>query len=209
MNTREAKDFLVQQTAEQAALEHVPFSNLERRMMSFTESGDCPEDPLTLNDAFEAEHDSDEYEVKIGKLMRHAYWRLKKENPGMARDWKQAIRQLSEEDHYILVLWEEGAVERPPYDGLKLLGTALLVILLGMPVIIGIAYISEHYGGGSTSRGPSTYSPMPLWFQRTLIGVLVGPYLYYLLFHLLLPSFMKSPPRPLTALLAFLLRRRP
>jgi len=42
MNVREAKEFLVQQTVEQAALEHVPFSDLERRMMYFTESETVP-----------------------------------------------------------------------------------------------------------------------------------------------------------------------
>jgi hypothetical protein len=33
MKVREAKDFLVQQAVEQAALEHIPFSDLEKRMM--------------------------------------------------------------------------------------------------------------------------------------------------------------------------------
>src|SRR5713101_9480648 len=37
MRVREAKDFLVAQTAEQAALEGVPLSDLEKRMMYFTE----------------------------------------------------------------------------------------------------------------------------------------------------------------------------
>src|SRR5215475_14520657 len=55
MNSREAEDFLVQQTAEQAMIEHLPFSELERRMIDFTESGGCPEDPIALNDAFEAQ----------------------------------------------------------------------------------------------------------------------------------------------------------
>jgi len=45
MHVREAKDFLVQQTAEQAALENVPLSDLEKRMMYFTESGECPKIP--------------------------------------------------------------------------------------------------------------------------------------------------------------------
>jgi hypothetical protein len=52
MRVREAKDFLVQQTAEQAAFENVPLSSLEKRMMYFTETGECPEDPIALNNAF-------------------------------------------------------------------------------------------------------------------------------------------------------------
>src|SRR5262250_1053131 len=103
MRVLEAKDFLVQQTAEQAALENVPLSDLEKRMMYFTETDECPEDPLALNDAFEAEYGTDEYEAKISKLMRHACARIKKENPEAARRWKEAIKELSKGDHYILI----------------------------------------------------------------------------------------------------------
>jgi hypothetical protein len=53
MRVREAKDFLVQQTAEQAQLEGVALSELEKRMMYFTESGYVPEDPIALNEEFE------------------------------------------------------------------------------------------------------------------------------------------------------------
>ena len=65
--------------------------------------------------------------------MRHAYWRLKKDSPGTAREWRKAIHLLESEDQSISVLWRRGAVERPPYDTLKLLGTALLVILVVAP----------------------------------------------------------------------------
>jgi hypothetical protein len=61
MQIREAKDFLVAQTAEQAALEGVPLSDLEKRMMYFTESGYVPEDPIKLNEEFEAECDTAQY----------------------------------------------------------------------------------------------------------------------------------------------------
>src|SRR5215472_1877839 len=104
MRVLEAKDFLVQQTAEQAALEKVPLSDLEKRMMYFTETDECPENPIALNEAFEAEYDTAEYEAKVSKLMRHAHSRIKKENPEAARMWKEAIEQVSKGDHYILHL---------------------------------------------------------------------------------------------------------
>jgi len=50
MRVREAKDFLVAQTAEQAALEGMPLSDVEKRMMYFTESGYVPEDPIKLSE---------------------------------------------------------------------------------------------------------------------------------------------------------------
>ena len=59
MQVREAKDFLVQQTAEQASLEGVP-------------SGYVPEDTTKLNDEFEAEYNTAEYEAKIARLTHDA-----------------------------------------------------------------------------------------------------------------------------------------
>lgn len=65
VNAKEAKDFLVEQAAQQAALEKVPLSNVEKRMMYFVENdpSSC-EDPLALNDEFEAQCDTAEYEAR-------------------------------------------------------------------------------------------------------------------------------------------------
>jgi len=113
MNSREAKDFLVQQTVEQATLKNVPFSHLERRMMYFTESGDCPEDPIALSDAFETEYNPTVYEKKVSRLMASAYRRIKNENPEKLRLWKEAYRVLSKGDHYILVFWRAPSKQSP------------------------------------------------------------------------------------------------
>ena len=106
MKAREAKDFLVAQTAEQAALENVPLSDLEKRMMYFTESGYVPEDPIKLNEEFEAEYDPAEYEAKISRLIHHAYQRLRKENDAVRKNWDLAIKCLRRGDHYLLVMWD-------------------------------------------------------------------------------------------------------
>src|SRR5271154_3134739 len=128
MRVREAKNFLVEQTAQPAAIEGVSLSDLERRMMYFTESEDAVEDPIQLNQEFEAEFDTDEYELKISGLLRRTYERTKEENPSNLREWDGAVRELCKGDHYILVLWDrKSPTERPPHDSLKLLGTALLV----------------------------------------------------------------------------------
>jgi len=168
MRVLEAKDFLVQQTAGQAALENVPLSDLEKRMMYFTETGECPEDPIALNDAFEAEYDTDEYEAKISKLMHHAYQRIKKENPETTRAWNDAMRTLRKGDHYILVLWDVGPKERPPYDQLKLLLAGLL--LAG--TLVGVMLLRSHFGI-AWKRGPKTTSAIPTWLQRVLLTLLI------------------------------------
>src|SRR5260370_1946924 len=112
MRAREAKDFLVQQTAEQARLDDVPLSELEKRMMYFTESGEMPEDPIRLNDEFEAQYDTDTYEAKIAKLLQHAYERAGKENDATRKQFDAAIKCLRRGDHYLLVMWDSGAGSR-------------------------------------------------------------------------------------------------
>lgn len=81
MNVREAKNFLVDQAARQAAIDGVPLSDLEKRTMCFTEWDDSGGDPIALNEEFEAQYKAQEYEPKIAELMRHAYARLKKRTP--------------------------------------------------------------------------------------------------------------------------------
>jgi len=56
MNTKQAKDFLAQQAAEQATLDHTSLSDIERRMIYFAESDpESCNDPLALNHEFEAQ----------------------------------------------------------------------------------------------------------------------------------------------------------
>jgi len=132
MNTKQAKDFLVEQAAEQAAIEGVPLADLEKRMMYFTESdpASCP-DPIALNGEFEAQFEMPEYESKISELFENAQKRLQKEDPESARHWDQAVGELMRGDHYLLVLLGASgmpaALKRPKHDFLKLVGTAMLV----------------------------------------------------------------------------------
>jgi hypothetical protein len=140
MKTKEAKDFLVQQTAEQAALEGISLSDLEKRMMYFVENDatSCA-DPLELNQEFEAQYDTEEYEKKIASMLHHAYKRLKSEDPENARRWDRAIRTLSDGDHYLPVLWNAGYPLRgsftPLRDSLPLLGAGLLVAVVFLSAV--------------------------------------------------------------------------
>jgi hypothetical protein len=149
MRVFEAKDFLVQQTVEQAALERVEFSDLERRMMYFTESGEMPEDLFELNAAFEAQYNSTEYENKVSKLIRHAYARLKEENPQSVRTWDEAVQELRKGDHYLLVLLGNAPVDHFPGQKLfgwsfwKLLGISLLILVVAMVVFVAILHRAD------------------------------------------------------------------
>jgi hypothetical protein len=190
MRVREAKDFLVTQTAEQAALESVPLSELEKRMMYFIESGYVPEDPIKLKEEFEAEYDSYEYEAKISRLLHHAYRRLSKENDATCKNWDHAIRCLRHGDHYLLVMWDSApSGERSPGDSLKLFASALGVIALGLLVV----FIA------------SKFEPQWRWLQKNIPlpnpHVLLGVFLALLVAGLIFQ-------RPLGIALDWLLDRR-
>jgi hypothetical protein len=112
MKVLEAKDFLVRQTAEQAALEGVPLSDLEKRMMYFTETGECPEDPLALSEEFEKEYDTDEYETKAKKLLANAHRRLKEQRSPAVAEWEESLKILDQTDDYILILCDRSPFAR-------------------------------------------------------------------------------------------------
>src|SRR5260370_27246659 len=161
MRVREAKDFLVAQTAEQAALEGVPLSDLEKRMMYFTEAGEMGENAIELNDAFEAEYNSAEYEAKISRLLHRAYKRLEKEDASQLSHWRDAIRVLRKGDHYILVLWGTNLSGRGPSGiSLRIWGFVLLFAAFGIGLKLFAAYMT-------------TASPLPA-NPRVLLAVFLG-----------------------------------
>ena len=182
MRVREAKDFLVAQTAEQAALEGVSLSDLEKRMMYFTESGYVPEDPIKLNEEFESEHDSDEYEAKISRLLHHAFQRLRKENDAARKNWDLSIKCLRRGDHYLLVMWNLApSTWTPVRDSLRLLVSALGIIALAFLVF----YISRRL------------EPQWTWLQgvsqthwRVLFGMFITIFLAVLFFPRLVGNAM-------------------
>jgi hypothetical protein len=191
MNTKQAKDFLAHQAAEQATLDKTSLSDIERRMMYFTESDprSC-DDPLALNDEFEAQCDTQEYEAKVSLLLQHAHQRLKAEGPEGKRTWDEAVRELRKGDHYVLVLLDAKlAADRPAGkrskgDSLKLLGAGLMVAGgLVIAIVLAGKYnidLDPHRGYGSivfavlfavvfllaSGMAPGFYRALVAWFHR-------------------------------------------
>jgi hypothetical protein len=161
MRVREAKDFLVQHTAEQARFEGVPLSELEKRMMYFTESGYVPEDPIALNEEFEAKYDTQEYEQKIAKLLDHAYKRARKENDETRRRFDAAIKSLRRGDHYLLVMWDmrpaSDLVRAPRRD---------LVIGWGLGIFIIAGFYAIRWFTGR-------FTPPNAWIIQGILLILI------------------------------------
>jgi hypothetical protein len=171
MNVREAKDFLVNQAAQQAAIDGVPLSDLEKRMMYFSESDPTCEDPLALNAEFEAQYGTNEYEPKISRLLHRAYKRAKKESLHVAKQWGQAIGQLRQGDHYVLVLWDyrETSPKKPPFDDLRLLGTALLIVCAVLLVSFNSDRIAPYLP--QFLRGPVGWRVLVYGLIAMILGV--------------------------------------
>jgi hypothetical protein len=104
MDPAEAKEFLISRVLQEAEHEHVNLTEVERKMLYFTEVHPSLPDIYEVNAEFERNYDSDEYEAKIARLLRSARARDQEESPSKAQIWEEAIQALRREDHYILVM---------------------------------------------------------------------------------------------------------
>jgi len=142
-SAREAKEHLIAAIVAEAAREGVPLSELERKMLYFSESGWTLPDMLEVNAAFEREYDTGAYEEKIGRLVRTLEARLQATDAAQYDAWVDAIVVLSDEDHYLLVLLNPGdaaavgeRAERPPGDFARLIATAVVIVALAFAIMI-------------------------------------------------------------------------
>jgi hypothetical protein len=133
VDIKQAKDFLAEQVAAQAALEGVSFSNLEKKMLHFTEVDSVSGgDGAALQDEFQTRHDATIYESKVSTLLHQGYERLKKDERKKIGTWDQAIRVLEHGDHYLLVLWDIiPPQERPARAVSGWSESGLFIVLLG------------------------------------------------------------------------------
>jgi hypothetical protein len=138
---RKAKEFLIGRILLEAQLEGVPVSELERKMMYFSESGWTLPDMEAVNETFSDEYDMMEYEQKIGSLVRHYLGRVRKADREQFKAWQEAVEVLKEEDHYLLVLIQAptGESALPPSSRmlqLVAMGAALGCLVLGIWALV-------------------------------------------------------------------------
>ncbi|MGA8617717.1 MAG: hypothetical protein WB660_04260 [Candidatus Sulfotelmatobacter sp.] len=81
-----------------------PLSEVERKMLYFSESGWTLPDITAVYEEFDREYDQNKYEHKIARLIRKADNHAHKESREEYDAWWAAIRFLKREDHYILVM---------------------------------------------------------------------------------------------------------
>jgi hypothetical protein len=140
-SSSEAKNFLVSRIVQEAKRRHVSLSDLERKMLYFSESYPSLPDMAEIARRFENECDEGEYEERIRRLSKSAYRRDRRESPGSARLWRDAVQVLEREDHYILVMIDP---PRSARDVGKLIVTAILLIAFGLALFLGLDRIRRH-----------------------------------------------------------------
>ncbi len=162
---REAKEFLVCGIVAQAQEENVSLSEVERKMLYFSETGWTLPDIMEVNDAFDREYDQNKYEEKIAHLLRNAAKRARKENPESFAAWISAARKLKKEDHYLSVMVDRAGVSTRSasdnWKGVALLVIGVCVLLASRPVLQRIGLwtprLSGRYGSYTIDEGLNNF----------------------------------------------------
>jgi hypothetical protein len=147
---RDAKEFLANRIVSEAQRENVPLSEIEQKMLYFSETHWAPPDIWETNEAFDRDYDPEEYEQKIGSLIRNLIARDRKENQGEYATWKEAVGILDREDHYLLVLIDVGRgspyVGNPGEPSLSFV-KLLTVVLVTLAVIAAVMLVQFWFKG--------------------------------------------------------------
>ena len=104
MDSGVAKQFLISRVVSEAEHEGITLSDVEKKMLQFTEVQPSLPDMYEVNAEFEQSYDPAEYEAKITRLLKSARDRDVAESPVLAQQWTDALASLHGEDHYILVM---------------------------------------------------------------------------------------------------------
>jgi hypothetical protein len=145
---REAKEFLITKIVEEAQRQNVPLSEVERKMLYFTESGWTLPDIMQVSEAFDREYDQANYEKKIAKLVTKADRSIRKGPRDDYDNWWAAIRFLQREDHYIAVMIRLAGL-RPRGDQLRLFATGIGIVTC----ILVWTFVAIKYNIPMPSRG--------------------------------------------------------
>lgn len=135
MDAVAAKQFLISKVIGQAEVEQVSISEVEKKMLHFTEVHPSLPDMYEVNTQFERNHDSDEYEAKVATLLKNARNCDREPSPEGDQKWEDALNALKDHDHYILVMTEQ-AFGRGSVSRSSRLQDFLIYVALGVGVVL-------------------------------------------------------------------------
>lgn len=173
---RQAKEFLIFRVIAEAQRENVPLSEVERKMLYFSESGWTLPDMAAIYEEFGRENDQDEYEQKIARLIGKADKHARRESRDEYDAWWAAVRFLRREDHYISVMIGISGL-RPAGDQLKLLGAGLAVV----SCLLLAEFLSLRYKAEASRYLPSR-AVLGFYLLEAAVGLAIACLLFRLIF---------------------------
>jgi ribosomal protein L11 methylase PrmA len=138
MEPTAAKQFLISSVIEEAGVEQVSLSEVEKKMLYFTEVHPSLPDIYEVNAEFERDYDNDEYEAKIAGLLKNARDRDRRSSASREQDWKDALDALKHEDHYILVMVSQAFGFGSASAGGHRVRDFLIYIVVGIALVLFI-----------------------------------------------------------------------
>jgi hypothetical protein len=140
MNSVAAKEFLIARVVQEAEFEKASLSEVERKMLYFTEVHPSLPDVYEVNAEFERNYDADDYESKIASLLRNARNRDRNESAAKEQEWEDALDALKKEDHYLLVMVHQAFSGASATAGNRLRDFAIYsAVGIGLVVILYLA----------------------------------------------------------------------
>lgn len=132
----DAAQFLVQKIVSQARREGVPLTDVEEKMLLFSETSPTLPNITDVNEAFDRDYDPIAYERKIATLVRHIR-SAERNNSEENRRWNEAIRALRGEDYYVLVMVNEAdRGKRSSGDLIRLVLTAVVIVSVLLAIVL-------------------------------------------------------------------------
>ena len=104
-----AKQFLLAKLSAKAAHDGVSLDDIEKRIFLFSEAAGNPD--YEANEIFEEKYDDRAYESKVTKLLHRAYSHDKRTEEAK-QEWAAALKTLSREDFYGLVMVDQAGIPR-------------------------------------------------------------------------------------------------
>jgi len=152
---REALDYLAGKICDQAQRENVPVTEVERKMLYFSETGWSLPDIANVNAEFDRDYDQNEYERKVALLIANLTAHHHQNNREAEKYWDAAVERLSDGDYYIQIMLDlarsrgskrsgllsylpafDQPLVKPKHDFLKLVIAAIATILLAAGITI-------------------------------------------------------------------------
>ena len=114
-------------------------------MLYFSETGWTLPDIMEVSAVFERDYDTSEYVHKIEALIRSFRSNVRKNNQDEFEAWKEAVRILRQEDHYLLVLIGGGEELLDNFLGrfLKLGAIAFVIFIAAVLFFYGYVFLKR------------------------------------------------------------------